>query len=515
MWKRILISFILVIALIMVGMYGASMSIQRLQERFGGKSKPQEPTPFSNIYQTIQSWMPTVTVWSIVAIVLTVASIIIYKAYVARGRLLETIKPRDFPRHILLFGPTGSGKTSTAVKATELAIRKSSDIIIIDWKGEYGGYFNGATVTRKLDILKPDVDYETYSLILTDILRDVLELTEPMSYMLYDELVRGYRVHGDALTFSKLIKSLEARRLSALNARSYAEANIAEGLIRRVYLLALDEKRDATNTIGSDMVNIYDLSVLPTYQLRCLYAQIILWRIYNNVKSSSRPVKKPRLSRLLVLEESQNYIRPRRPERAPSIGERIVNELRGYGVGALIISPDPTQLPYHMARDSGAVVSIGYQGLPEVVAELLSFYRYADIKKLIKTTGKMRTYIYYNGKLYIKDVPKPYRKTIDLGVTVREEKVETVLEEAGAGEARPVVEAKKPIVKVVEPELKLEEEEAAVGERPTEAEKPVVTEEAEGPRSSRVDPLGGIPLKAVERLHATAGAGQTRGIIGA
>jgi hypothetical protein len=181
-----------------------------------------------------------------------------------------------------------------------------------------------------------------------------------------------------------------------------------------------------------------------------------------------------------------------------------------------------------MARDTGAVVSIGYQGLPEVVAELLSFYRYSDIKKLIKTTGRMRTYIYYRGKLYIKGVPKPYKKTIDLGVATREEvtAVEEVKAEEGpsggaftpslmAGDwgeglagpvrlprglnaplGRPVEEARKPIVK----ELKLEEEEIAE-EKPTEAvkeEKPVEsTEEAveEGPRSSRVDPLGGIPIQ--------------------
>jgi len=260
-----------------------------------------------------------------------------------------------------------------------------------------------------------------FALILSDILRDVLELSDPMTYMLYDELVRCYAAHGDRLTFSKLIRSLEARRLAALQARSFAEANIAEGLIRRLYLLALDEKRPATNSLGSSKVIIYDLSSLTTYQLRCLYAEIILWRIYNEARAKRAPAKRPKLERLLILEEAQNYIRPRRPERAPGIGERIVNELRAYCVGALVISPDPTQLPYHMARDAGAVVSIGYQALPEVVAELLSFYRYSDVKRLIKTTSKIRTYIYHGGRLHIKGAPRPYRKTIDLGVATREE----------------------------------------------------------------------------------------------
>jgi hypothetical protein len=82
---------------------------------------------------------------------------------------------------------------------------------------------------------------------------------------------------------------------------------------------------------------------------------------------------------------------------------------------------------------------------------------------------------------------------------------------------------KKP-VKAVE-ELKLEaeevmEEKPAVEEKPVEAvkeeEKQVeAVEEVEGPGSSRVDPSGGIPIEAVEKLHATLGAGQTRGGDGA
>jgi DNA polymerase III delta prime subunit len=479
MLKRTLIAASLVILLIAVMAYGINCATMRMLEKLG--RKPQE-APTSSIQTALNTWAPRIVAWGAAAALLAGVAATMYKVYVSRTRLLETVKPADMTRHILLFGPTGSGKTSTAMRAVELALRRGADVVIVDWKGEYGGYFRGATIVRKLDLLKPDADHETYALVLTDILRDVLELTDPMAYMLYDELVRGYRM--GALTFDKLIRNLEARRLAALQARSFAEANIAEGLIRRLYLLALDEKRPAMNMRGSDRVVIYDLSALTTYQLKCLYAEIILWRIYNEARARSTPTKKPSLSKLLILEESQNYIRPRRPERVPGIGERIVNELRAYGVGALIISPDPTQLPYHMARDAGAVISIGYQGLPEVVAELLSFYRYSDVKRLIKTTSKMRTYIYYNGRLHIKGVPKPYKRTIDLGAIAREEPAGVVEERAEkvAGEAKPViVEAEKPATRT---ELRLEEEE----EEATEAEG------AEGPRGpGRVDPIGRAP----------------------
>jgi len=493
MWKRLIVTTFLLILFILVVVYGINYSLTEWEQKFLEK-KAEGPPTLQKIQSTIQSWLPTLTAWSIVASTLTVASLIAYRLYIAGARLLGVVKPRDFVKHLLLFGPTGSGKTSTAFRASELALKRGAEIVIVDWKGEYSDYFSGATIIRRLDILKPDTDYETYALVLSDIFRDVLELSDPMTFMLYDELARSYRVHGGKLTFAKLIRSLEARRLIAVQSRSFAEANIAEALIRRLYLLALDEKRPSTNTVGSNVVTIYDLSPLPTYQLKCVYAQTVLWRLYNGARASGRPLRKPKLARLLILEEAQNYVRYRRPERIPNIGERIFNELRAYGCGSLIVAPDPMQIPLHMVRDCGAIVSIGYQALPEVVSELLSFYRYADIKRLIKTTGRTRTYIYYNGKLYVKGVPKPFRKTIELGVPTREGKIEFL--EKVKGE-----EVRKPIVKA---ELRLEEEEVveekpAVEKRPIEAvkeeAKPIeeAVEEVEGPGSSRVDPTGGIP----------------------
>ena len=144
-----------------------------------------------------------------------------------------------------------------------------------------------------------------------------------------------------------------------------------------------------------------------------------------------------------------------------------------------------------------SIISTGYQGLPEVVAELLSFYRYSDVKRLIKTTSRMRTYIYYNGRLHIKGVPKPHRRTIDLGAAVREEPAYVAEVEAKAEEAKPtVMVVAKPATTT---ELRLEEEEEAV--------------EAEGPRgpAGRVDPIGRVPgAHTRRRASYPRGAGQAR-----
>ncbi|HID05434.1 MAG TPA: hypothetical protein EYP20_06475 [Aigarchaeota archaeon] len=62
--------------------------------------------------------------------------------------------------------------------------------------------------------------------------------------------------------------------------RRYAEANMYLALIRRLYILLIDEKRKSTNILGSDKAVIYDLSCLPSIYLKTIYAVAILTRIY-------------------------------------------------------------------------------------------------------------------------------------------------------------------------------------------------------------------------------------------
>ena len=68
-----------------------------------------------------------------------------------------------------------------------------------------------------------------------------------------------------------------------------------------------------------------------------------------------------------------------------------MNELRGYGVGVVLVCPDPEQLPRHMPRDVAAVISTGIQNLPRDIAEMA----------IDRRTGKARkgVIVFYNGRL--------------------------------------------------------------------------------------------------------------------
>jgi hypothetical protein len=180
---------------------------------------------------------------------------------------------------------------------------------------------------------------------------------------------------------------------NALTERRLAEANMAAAILRRLYWLQIDEERTDENIHGSHDVVIYDLSSTGSNYLKTLYSLAILSRKYYEALRRG-PVD--RLAEVIVSEECQNYVRGRRFDDPPSIGERIVNELRSYGVGVLLITPDPIQIPWHMARDVGALIAIGSQSLPDFIEQMRHRYSRRGWETLGKTNS---TYIYHRSKL--------------------------------------------------------------------------------------------------------------------
>ena len=268
-WIRLAAVWILIIIFIGFINYTTEVQKQKIAELLGKTVTVTATKTGEPVLNRVYGFALQLT-----AIILPVVAVTaVVRGLSARGRLLGTIKFRDLQRHVLLFGPTGSGKTSTALRAIELSIRNRVPVEVLDWKGEYVNKIRGATVVRKIKLLEPP-DWslvENHAIVVTDILRDVLGLTEPMSFMLYEELLQMYE-SGKA-NFAALLDQLKRRRAVALANRHGVEVNIAEGLIRRLLPLALDEKRSATNLQGDGRVVVYDLSDLPSYQLKTLYAE--------------------------------------------------------------------------------------------------------------------------------------------------------------------------------------------------------------------------------------------------
>jgi hypothetical protein len=222
-------------------------------------------------------------------------------------------------------------------------------------RGEYISHVKGATIIRKINVWdvggrNPAEKAVVAIELLREVTRDIADVSSASATLLLKELAKLYREQGTPTT-KDVVEKVERLMQSALTERRLAEANMAAAILRRLYWLQIDEERPDANVYGSPTVTVYDLSSTGSNYLKTLYSLAILSRKYYE---ALRRGNTDELVEVLVAEECQNYVRGRRFDDPPSIGERIVNELRSYGVGVLLITPDPIQIPLHLARDVGA-----------------------------------------------------------------------------------------------------------------------------------------------------------------
>jgi len=93
--------------------------------------------PAVPIQQTIQQITQTVTRYMQIAMIIAIAVIAVNIAIKSR-KILGLIPIRDVQRHLLLLGPTGSGKTTIAKDIISRAIRQGVKVTILDWKAGAG-----------------------------------------------------------------------------------------------------------------------------------------------------------------------------------------------------------------------------------------------------------------------------------------------------------------------------------------------------------------------------------------
>jgi hypothetical protein len=114
-----------------------------------------------------------------------------------------------------------------------------------------------------------------------------------------------------------------------------------------------------------------DLSKMNV-ELRKLISLILLYYLYNNPTPC-----------ILVLEEAQNIVVPRRAEQPPSIAEMIVAELRRYNVGIIMIAHHPSDLPSSILNDAYAIVSLSKKSHP---------LAYSSIDEKLRNKSKLLFY---------------------------------------------------------------------------------------------------------------------------
>jgi hypothetical protein len=374
----------------LIYVYAANVYVA--QTYFKGKSAG----PAASIQETIKNVTQTITQYMQIAVVIVIA-VIAVRMVIRATRILGVIPLKDVQRHLLLLGPTGAGKTTIAKDVIRRAVGKGVKVTILDWKGEYVDYIRGATVIRKTNLWdvggRSSAEKAVIAVeMLREVTRDIADVSSASATLLLKELARLYSEKGTPTT-KDVVDRVDRFMQTALTERRLAEANMAAAILRRLYWLQIDEERTDENIHGSPDVVVYDLSSTGSNYLKTLYSLAILSKKYYEALKVGPNNK---LIEVLIAEECQNYVRGRRFDDPPSIGERIVNELRSYGVGVLLITPDPVQIPWHMARDVGALIAIGSQSLPDFIEQMRHRYGRRGLETIGKTNS---TYIYHRGKL--------------------------------------------------------------------------------------------------------------------
>jgi hypothetical protein len=374
----------------LIYVYAANVYVA--QTYFKGKSAG----PAASIQETIKNVTQTITQYMQIAVVIVIA-VIAVRMVIRATRILGVIPLKDVQRHLLLLGPTGAGKTTIAKDVIRRAVGKGVKVTILDWKGEYVDYIRGATVIRKTNLWdvggRSSAEKAVIAVeMLREVTRDIADVSSASATLLLKELARLYSEKGTPTT-KDVVDRVDRFMQTALTERRLAEANMAAAILRRLYWLQIDEERTDENIHGSPDVVVYDLSSTGSNYLKTLYSLAILSKKYYEALKVGPNNK---LIEVLIAEECQNYVRGRRFDDPPSIGERIVNELRSYGVGVLLITPDPVQIPWHIARDVGALIAIGSQSLPDFIEQMRHRYSRRGWETLGKTDS---TYIFHRGKL--------------------------------------------------------------------------------------------------------------------
>jgi energy-coupling factor transporter ATP-binding protein EcfA2 len=441
----------------------------------------KEPLP------SLTALLPTSLISLILPILLLLMIIAMTAVAVIRSRRLFGLIPvEELKRHLVILGPTGSGKTTVAkaIIAKVLAKSPKTSLIIIDWKGEYTS-LPMATVIRKVDFWNiPAESPREKALValemLREISRDVVEISPASSLLLLKILEEEYR-RGTPTT-EKLITILEKSAMIASREGKYAESNMYYALARRLYILSVDEERKDENTAGDPMITIYDLSSLPSVHLKVLYGNFILASIYR--KAMKTHGKSDGLRTLVIAEEAQNYVRPRRHDELPSLPERLIFELRSFGVGVVLVCPDPELLPAAILRDVGTTIAMSPDSLPRFTLERHLFRAsLEEAEDTLKKLKKSRLIIYHNQRLYfLRRLPKP--KVVKLKAGPKGDRMGVTNPWAGGRslQAWPILPRRSPGRPATEVKEEVEEEKPKVIEvitEPTTESKPKVLETVE------------------------------------
>jgi len=268
----------------------------------------------------------------------------------------------DLRRHVTLMGMTGSGKSTTAGVIVRQVAAMGLPVMILDWHNEHSELVKsvgGQVLSPGKDDfainpmdMGPATEPAEHVEMVTDIFSDTYHFTHPQAYMFRNALQRCLAEAGDqeVPTLASLVSTIESYPL-----RSAYDNETKVALLRRLVPLTQGHVGRAFNSPSShtvdgllDKVLCVELGHIRETLSRSVFADILLKLVYE-----MRLSRRARMEHLTMIEEARNIAPVRREEDPPSVGERMISELRKFGESMLFVAQFPSQVASEVVKNSG------------------------------------------------------------------------------------------------------------------------------------------------------------------
>jgi len=268
----------------------------------------------------------------------------------------------DLRRHVTLMGMTGSGKSTTAGVIVRQVAAMGLPVMILDWHNEHaelvksvgGQVFSPGRDDFAINPVDmgPATEPAEHVEMVTDIFSDTYHFTHPQAYMFRNALQRCITeaAEREVPTLASLVSTIESYPL-----RSAYDNETKVALLRRLVPLTQGHVGRAFNSPSShtvdellDKVLCVELGHIRESLSRSVFADVLMKLVYE-----MRLARKVKMEHIMMIEEARNVAPVRRDEDPPSVGERMISELRKFGESMLFIAQFPSQVASEVVKNSG------------------------------------------------------------------------------------------------------------------------------------------------------------------
>jgi Helicase HerA, central domain len=268
----------------------------------------------------------------------------------------------DLRRHVSVLGMTGSGKSTTTAAIVKQAAEAGLPTLVLDWHNEYAESVSAAggkvVAPGKDDFAlnplegSPDADVTEHIAMVSDIFSDIYHFTHPQAYMFRNALQKrlSETPPEEVPTIAGLVQTIQAYPL-----KSAYDNETKVALLRRLVPLSEGQPGKALGGSGPlrmeellGTVVCVELGQLRDIQSRAVFCDVMLKMIYEE-----KVRRKGNLDHLTVIEEARNVAPARKAEDPPTVGERMISELRKFGEAMMFVAQFPSHVAAEVVKNSG------------------------------------------------------------------------------------------------------------------------------------------------------------------